>query len=274
MLLRADKHQEKGGALLSLSLWIVIMAFLGLLVPEYTIGLFSKFLVVQDKPQQSDAIVVMLGANTPDRVLKANELYQQGLAQRIVFGTGFVHDRSNFPQEFRWPTPSFSYRLAFESLGFNQSNMLILNTSQAFDSSNELSAIAEYARSVGWNSIILVSSASHSRRVDLIWDRVAPDIRHYTVPAPQAGLKEWWKSSRYRSILFREYGALVKEGWSQFLRFTDFAIKKAKNFKNGNLEVRHQSLREDESDLISEENTVPPQFNTDSVPKSNFTISE
>jgi len=180
---------------------------------------FGKFLDHSQQPSHADAIVVLLGASTPERVLDAFTLYQNGGGKKIVFGSGFLDQdfETRAPEGFLWPKPSTHYLLGFESLGLAESDIEVVDTSDAFDTSSELEAIGEYARSQGWKEINLVTSITHTKRVSLIWKRLNPDIVGLTIASPAPGYENWWKYGKWRRRVGYEYAAMVKESWRQLI---------------------------------------------------------
>lgn len=177
-----------------------------------TVGLFLK---VDNPVEQSDAIIVLLGGQGPERILKAEELYRQNVAPKIIFGTGFRDERifSDVPKNLIWPPSGDSYLNALLSLGVSSEAIEQVETTKAYDTGRELEAIANYLRNSqrGYQKVSLVSSASHSRRVSIVWSRVAPDIPASTHSAKAPGFDRFFKSSyQIRSVLY-EIGALLKE---------------------------------------------------------------
>ncbi len=194
--------------------YAVILFAPGLLMPHV-----GKFLNNSQQSTHADAIVVLLGASTPDRVLDAYTLFKNGGAPKIVFGSGFEDQElsSNQPQGFLWPKPSTHYILGFESLGVPEENIEIVDTSWAYDTSSELEAIGKYGRSQGWKEVNLVTSITHTKRVSLIWKRLNPDIVGVTVASDAPGYDKWWKHGKWKRRVGYEYAALVKESWAQLM---------------------------------------------------------
>jgi uncharacterized SAM-binding protein YcdF (DUF218 family) len=76
--------------LFSKSTAIALSILLGILVlGRLSLPGLGRFLVVQDEPQQSDIIVVLMGSG-PDRMLGAVDLYQAGYADKIVMARNNV----------------------------------------------------------------------------------------------------------------------------------------------------------------------------------------
>ncbi|MCB0359405.1 MAG: YdcF family protein, partial [Bdellovibrionales bacterium] len=81
----------------------------------------------------------------------------------------------------------------------------------AYDTRHELQAVAAEFVKQGWKSVLLVSSASHTRRVALIWESVAPTIPYRVVAAPSPGFDRWWNDGKHVRSVAYEIGALTKE---------------------------------------------------------------
>lgn len=219
MSLRNSRNysSEVGGAFLDIIIFSIILSVAVWLAPNYTLGLLSAYLVVDEEPKPADAIIVLLSSGAPERVVKAARLLEQGLAPRVIFGSGLSYSKftTRAPKDFEWPRYGDIYKKAFRSLGVSGSEVVVVDAPDAFDTDHELKAISRFMRNAGWTSAILVTSSSHTRRVSLIWRRVAPDIEASIIAAPQKGFKTWWKSGNNRRAVGYEYAALVKELWSQ-----------------------------------------------------------
>jgi len=200
----------------------VLLGLFGELFKLSLLGLLSlvllllgaPFLRLDEKPEKTEAIVVLLGGQGPERVLRASELYAQGLAPKIIFGSGFRNEKifAKIPESVIWPKPSETYKAALISLGVPENAISIVDTGQKHDTAGELGAIAKKIAEDGLNSVALVSSATHTRRVSLIWDRVAPKIPARTYSAIAPGYDKFYLSGFWLKTIFYEYGALTKEG--------------------------------------------------------------
>jgi uncharacterized SAM-binding protein YcdF (DUF218 family) len=190
-------------------------------VPERTLPFISSILVVDqvEELQDSDAIIVLLGGG-PERVVRASQLYKEGYAPRIVLGSGFrpEHPWSAIPQDLPWPYSSEIYQDALVYLGVSTEDLIEVDTSEGFDTDGELRRISSFAKQSAWEKVILVSSASHTRRVGLIWSRIS-DIEQKVVAAPIPGFSEWWRHGEHCRRVAYEYGALSKEMFRQAIYY-------------------------------------------------------
>lgn len=194
----------------------VFAACLALCFPEQVLGPIGRFLVVRDEPVPSDAIIVLLGESGHERTNEAFTLYKQGIAPIMVFPESFrrapvvpLRDPARYPRE----DGGKDYQRRLIKHGVPSSAIRIFKHDGVHDTSSELEADAVYLRALGVHSVTLVSSASHSRRVSIIWHRVAPDIPGRTIGASNAAFERWWRSPRGRRMVAYEYGALMKEAF-------------------------------------------------------------
>ncbi len=198
----------------------LLFGFFGALIfffSETLLPPLSGFLDASEDPAETEAIVVLLGASQPDRILKAHELYSEGLAPMILFGTGFSDQKleSLKPEGFVWPASSMRYIVALESLGVPRDSIELVNTASDYDTASELTSIGTYARANNIESLTLVSSKSHTRRIKIIWSRVNPDIASFVVGAEAPGFDRWWEQGNLIRGVGYEYAALTKELYRQ-----------------------------------------------------------
>lgn len=173
------------------------------------------FFLVQERPiPTADALVVLLGQNNNSRTRHAAELFNHGLATKVVLLAGY-HARPWYnlgdPFAYPWIPAGWDYRMRLIKHGVPENAIEVINTNRAFDTASELEMVSDYLREKHFTSVALVSSASHTRRLGLIWHRVAPTVAYGVYAAPQPHLDRWWSSADGRWTVSYEYGALVKE---------------------------------------------------------------
>ena len=205
MMRRGRLHTKR-----SLAALIAAALLVCILLPR-VFSLVARSLVIDEAPQRSDALIVLLGAKNLERVRKAIDLYREGFAPLIVFGSGFSWGDEAWGSAPRWSPAGQRYKSALEKAGVPPEHMLMVDTRSAHDTASELLAIVRVLRARGVRSVLLVSSATHTRRVRFISSRIAPDMRAITVAAPAPRLDSWWKSSHGRRAVLREYAGFIKE---------------------------------------------------------------
>jgi len=141
--------------------------------------LSGPFLVIAEEAQPADAIVVIGGDHKPERVRRAVELDHQGLAPVVIVSGGTVVQEGD-----EWlPEAELMQRLAL-GMGLEQEAM-ILETRSLTTAQNAAFA-EEICRAEGITSVLLVTSAYHSRRARRVFrDEMEPDISVTVQPAAQ-----------------------------------------------------------------------------------------
>jgi uncharacterized SAM-binding protein YcdF (DUF218 family)/glycosyltransferase involved in cell wall biosynthesis len=139
----------------------------------------ARPLRIDQAPVPADAIVVFAGGvgesgqagqGYEERVLKAVELFQQGLAPRIVFSSGYMHT----VQE-----PRIMRALAL-SLGVPDDAILL--ETDARNTVENVVNVRAILDAHGCRSVLLVSSPYHMKRASLVYRKADPDRRVTYVP--------------------------------------------------------------------------------------------
>ncbi len=139
---------------------------------------------VQQEIRPADVIVVFSGGvgesgqadeSYQERVKQAIELYNQGLAPKILFISGFTRT---------FHEADLMVALA-KNLGIPASDLsteiLVTNT---YD---YVLQVRETARRKGWHRLLLVTSPYHTRRADLTFRRNAPELTVFQAPVSESG---------------------------------------------------------------------------------------
>ncbi|KAF5064514.1 hypothetical protein DSECCO2_283680 [anaerobic digester metagenome] len=171
----------------------------------------GSFLVKKDKLFRADAIVLLMGS-IPDRVLQTELIYKQGLGRRIILVEesmeGF-HDLRKRGSPIVSNTDQCYNALVY--LGVNEEFINVLPGS-ARSTIQEALIIKDFIKSnPSVDTLILVSSPSHTRRASMIFSKI---LKHYEVPAviyASPGEKStfnaarWWKSREDIQYVLTEY---------------------------------------------------------------------
>lgn len=171
----------------------------------------GNFLVKKDKLFRADAIVLLMGS-IPDRVLQTELIYKQGLGRRIILVEenmeGF-HDLRKRGSPIVSNTDQCYNALVY--LGINEEFINVLPGS-ARSTIQEALIIKDFIKSnPSVDTLILVSSPSHTRRASMIFSKI---LKHYEVPVviyTSPGEKStfnaarWWKSREDIQYVLSEY---------------------------------------------------------------------
>lgn len=194
---------------------IVIFIILFIFVGIFLFLNLGKWLVIDDQIQNSDIILVLAGS-LPDRILQAIDLYNKGLAKKIVFVDSCKGNHNNSkgtesPQGFAQLNQE-----AAINFGIPKKDTLILE-GDARSTLEEALGMKEYLKNNNEvESIILVTSKFHSRRSKIIFTKLLGhldrEICIYSSPSKYDNFKldEWWASAGDRESVLSEYMKLVK----------------------------------------------------------------
>jgi len=197
--------------------WIALIALLALaglavLAHRPLLRAAGQVLVVDDPPEQADAIVVVAG-RTPNREAAAAALFREGRAPRVLVSRQFVPapvqrllDLGIRRLDFQGESVA-----ALEQFGVPRDAIVILDQPVEI-TETELRLVAAVARDRGWRRLVLVTTEFHSRRVQAIWRREtggAIEARLAGVPDECSGGDAWWRRRRCSESVLHEYLGLL-----------------------------------------------------------------
>jgi uncharacterized SAM-binding protein YcdF (DUF218 family) len=186
----------------------------GILVWPFAAWAGAKFLITEAPLDKADAIVVLSGsANYRERTREAAKLFFEGRAQRILI----TNDNARGP----WSSPDqrnlFFYERSLEELrnaGVPSQNVEVLMkpVTATFD---EAEVVREYAQERALKSLLIVTSAYHSRRAQWVFSKVFGDTgirvglmsaeRQQESPPPAT----WWLTLRGWRLVPTEYVKII-----------------------------------------------------------------
>ena len=144
---------------------------------------FTTPLIVQDRTDRADAIVVLNG-NTEERVRYGAQLYLEGRAGVIIMSGG--NWVNNVPE---------SHLMKDMAVDLGVPPAVILTEEKSNTTITNARYSAEVIRQYGFHSILLVTSSYHSRRATRMFrDTLGPDVQVHSWPVPNDGidLDRWW----------------------------------------------------------------------------------
>lgn len=182
---------------------------LTLLCHRPILKLIAAALVVEDRLEQADAIVVVAGG-TPSREAKAAALFREGWAPRLVVSQPVA------PSNVRELTAlgvrpldlQGESTLVLEKYGVPRDRIVTV-PEPSTNTESELDLVHKLARGRGYRRVILVTSLQHTRRVQIIWSRASADdhVEGLVVPAPNSDFSEdgWWRKRGAAEAVLHEY---------------------------------------------------------------------
>jgi len=197
--------------------WVALIALLavaGLAVLAHRplLRAAGQALVVDDRPERADAIVVVAGS-TPSREAAAAALFRAGWAPRILVSRQFVPGRVQRLIDMGVRRLDFQGEsvAALEKYGVPRDAIVTLDQPVEI-TETELRAVAVAARDRGWRRLILVTTPFHTRRVQLIWRRESGGVvegRLAAVPDECTTGDRWWRRRRCSESVLHEYLGLL-----------------------------------------------------------------
>jgi uncharacterized SAM-binding protein YcdF (DUF218 family) len=179
-------------------IFIVILAVVALI--RLSLPSLGSSLVAEDKPQQSDIIIVLMGSG-PDRMLGAVDLYHAGYADEIVMVRNMVRGYDLVvSQGVKIPHDTDIAGEVAVQLGIPEEKITVL-PGDALSTQDEAIAVREYLKSEhDIDSIIIVTSKSHSGRAKKIFVKAMSsldrEIKVLSCPTKYDDFyaEKWWKN--------------------------------------------------------------------------------
>ncbi len=192
---------------------VIGLALIAAMLHRPILGLVATALVVEDRLEHADAIVVVAGG-TPSREARAADLFQQGWAPRVVISRPATtySMRQLTALGVRLLDLQGESRLVLEKYGVPPASIVAVEES-ARTTEPELDLVHKLARAEHYRRVILVTSPQHTRRVKVIWTREnrKEPIEAIVVPARDndVDLDDWWLKRRSVEKVLHEYLGLT-----------------------------------------------------------------
>lgn len=186
----------------------------GILIWPFAAWMAASFLIKEAPVDKADAIVVLGGSATyKERTHEAARLLHEGRAQRILI----TNDNMRGPWSSAEQRNLFFYERSLEELrnaAVPAQSVDVLQKPVA-GTYEEAEVIRDYAQQQGLHSILIVTSAYHSRRALWVFSRVFRDtgiriglisVRPGKDSPPPA---TWWLSGRGWKLVPTEYVKMI-----------------------------------------------------------------
>jgi uncharacterized SAM-binding protein YcdF (DUF218 family) len=182
-----------------------------LFVPELLVW-SGTLLIAEVEPFPADAIVI-LGGGGPDRAREAADLFNDGLAPRVVITTEEAPDNYRELAELgiALVLPHENYLRVLNGFGVTDSDIVRIEDTSS-ESMAELRGVRQFALDRGWSRLIVVTSNYHSRRALLITDyvfdaewQIAVVGSRYSEFRPNG----WWREVRHVRTFLIEFQKLL-----------------------------------------------------------------
>ena len=178
-----------------------VILIMGIIFLEPLLRSVSRVLVHEDPIVKADAIVVLAGGKG-SRIEAAARLYREGFGEKLLF-SGF----RVYPETY---TSSFMKTYALK-LGVPEVNIITSNPDVEVSTWGESLANLELLKMNRMKKFIIVTSAYHTRRTNLIYKRAVSLLEYdveflvYPAPDPYVPINSWWKIRTGQKAIFSEY---------------------------------------------------------------------
>lgn len=161
------------------------LLLLGVLFHTFILNGLADFLIVQDKLEKADAIVVLSGDSNGERVKQAAILYKQGYGRFLVMSGGLI----------TWDqTYAANMKRQAMYLGIPAAAILLEDRSKSTYENAKFSL--PILKNKGIHSIIVVSSPFHMRRAKGVFQTLCRSegikVKAYPVQNSAYQPHEWW----------------------------------------------------------------------------------
>ena len=194
---------------------LLISLLLFLLLSVLMLRQAGNWLVRDDAPQKADAILILMGSRG-DRALMAADLWKESYATQIIFVEDYENGREFLTQRgIVLPNDAFMTTSILTQLGVPDNCILTL-PGEAKSTLDEAGALKKYLENnPSTDTLILVTSKSHSRRASEIFENSLHTLPHKVIliscPSSFDGFqaKTWWKHRESAKQVFLEYVKIV-----------------------------------------------------------------
>ena len=180
----------------------IIFLALGTIFSETLLIGAHRILMHEDRLVKSEAIVVLAGSWTGNRIKEAAKLYHEGFGKKLVF-SGY----ELYPETFI----NRLMKTYAVKLGVPEKNIITSIINEEISTQGESISNLELLKKHQIKNFILVTSAFHTRRANLVYEKnissLGFGVEFITHPAPDPSVpaKEWWRLRSGQKAVFLEY---------------------------------------------------------------------
>ena len=185
---------------------LIIFIFSLYFFPDRLLNEVSKFLVHSDTLEPAEAIIVLSGSSTGNRIEAGVILFQKGLGKIII-----ISGEKIYPG---YHTHSLMKNHAI-NLGVPADKIIVSEIEGEISTWGEGIHNLQKLKENKFKSFILVTSAFHTNRAHAVYEKLINhlgyDFKFMVYPAKdnRVPINDWWKSRNGRKNIFIEYLATL-----------------------------------------------------------------
>ena len=182
-------------------LFFLILLVLYLAYPTILNGL-ARFLVVSDKLDKADVILVLSGDTNGERVEQGVALFKQGFASRLLMSGG----------QLAWQL-SYADWMKKQAVADGVPASAVMVQTRSRSTLEDAQFSLPIVRANNWHSVILVTSPYHTRRASAVFKKIyglqGIKVMIYPVQHSDFDPHDWWQRHEDTAYVVWEYVARV-----------------------------------------------------------------
>ncbi len=205
--------------------WLILLLVAFMIVyalSEIALTGFGQFLVQDDDPVHSDAVVVLsTGMGWYPRLAETAALHKAGFADKVVINGNrknpMIRNLEQMGYQRCCPWFEDGFRV-LDLLDVPSEAVLAISAEDAYDTVSEAKAVGQALIEAGVTSLIITTSKYHTRRANYIWTRTFPNqftIRTVAARDDPFSPEGWWKEGRQIRWVMAEYGGWIYYFWKR-----------------------------------------------------------
>ncbi|WP_458411830.1 YdcF family protein [Schinkia sp. CFF1] len=183
---------------------LLFLLIVGFIVKNPLLQSMADFLIADETVKKSDVIIVLGGEIKGERTKKAVELYDQGLADTLLFSDG---------TDLSWRTKAVEEMTSL-ALELGVPPKAIMEETDSRSTYENAVYSKKLLLKNNYKSAIVVTTNWHSKRSKFIFDKVFEDtnitLTYANAPDERIdSLKDWWKDSEKQQIVLTEWAKFI-----------------------------------------------------------------
>jgi uncharacterized SAM-binding protein YcdF (DUF218 family) len=202
-------NSQRGGIFFTLLLLLFLVALVLVIYVARNplLRLAGSFWVVDESPENSDAIVMLSDDNyNADRAARAAELFKSGLAPHVIASGRYLRPYASIAELEQ-------HDLTDRGV---PAGAIVRLAHHAEDTREEAVAISQLLSSRRWRRVILVTSNYHTRRARYICERLFPAgtiLRVAAARDSEYDAEQWWKTRHGVKLFVHELMGMPVAMW-------------------------------------------------------------
>ena len=187
-------------------LTIIVLTGTAIISHEPVLQKMGNYLVLQGPLEPAEAIIVLSGSSTGNRIRAGAMLFQKGLGKIIIISGNEI-----YPEYYTHTI----MKIHAIQLGVPEDKFIVSPIEGEINTWGEGIHNLKKLKENNFKSFILVTSAFHSYRAHKIYDQIISELGYnfkwsvYPAEDPRIPIEDWWKKRVARKGVFMEFIKLL-----------------------------------------------------------------